>query len=89
VVSPVPYRPYADILGYCRGHSANNLIRRQRERRGPDAYLLHYAPTSGPSFSLDWWFKGLSEWMAVQVYEPPPSVLMKLQKKYVDNYNQN
>ena len=27
--------------------------------------------------------------MAIQAYRPPPSVLMKLQKEYADNYNQN
>ena len=50
-------------------------------------YLLHYAPTDGPP--PDWWFKGLSEWMAVQVYAPPPSALPKLRQQYQDNYNQS
>src|SRR5664279_1402966 len=50
-------------------------------------YLLHYA--SPPANPPDWWFKGLSYWMAVQVYPPPPDLLVKLQKDYHDNYNQN
>jgi hypothetical protein len=48
-------------------------------------YLLN-SVTAAPR---DFWLKGLANWMAIQVYNPPADVLASLQKDYQDSYNQN
>lgn len=46
-------------------------------------YLLHNISAE----QQDWWYEGLSLWMALQVYSPPPTPLATMQKDYRDNYN--
>lgn len=46
-------------------------------------YLLHNISAE----QQDWWYEGLSLWMALQVYSPPPTPLATMQKDYTDNYN--